>query len=477
MTFDFEERQGDLLESTSPTDSIVFTMTEDMKLTNKEIRSRLGQPQVQKKKVGQVAVQQQQKRFIFYLILKPKSYNKPSYGHLETCLIELRKACETFGVQSLAIPRELEEGLQDKYVKQALFDVFQDFSHLASHCESIQSIPSSEYAARHRRLYETLIDLDHQGFLMEGGATMRYYTNIDWELTERPFLILLLRNDTLETGIQMVLFSPTFESTKAAKKLEEAKLPASIHHQILTWDEHQSPFDLVQSAVKDSKILVESNTRLFIFEGLERLLKIKMAPVSIRQLRMIKSEAELAILRCANEVTQMAIEAVRPFIKVGMNEREIQGVMTKALVAAGLTQTWVLALVDQDAALPHGDSGERQVQKKSVVLIDTGGELHGYQSDTTRTFFMAPKGFNQTIENVWYLVKEAQESVLNQISVGNTAAQVDLTARDVIEKAGYGPYFTHRLGHGIGLEMHEEPYMNKGNTELVLKPGMTFSVE
>lgn len=72
-----------------------------------------------------MAVQQQQKRFIFYLILKPKSYNKPSYGHLETCLIELRKACETFGVQSLAIPRELEEGLQDKYVKQALFDVFQ----------------------------------------------------------------------------------------------------------------------------------------------------------------------------------------------------------------------------------------------------------------------------------------------------------------------------------------------------------------
>ncbi|CAO3668824.1 unnamed protein product [Rhizopus stolonifer] len=352
-----------------------------------------------------------------------------------------------------------------------------DFSHLASHCESIQPIPSSEYAARHRRLYETLIDLDHQGFLMEGGATMRYYTNIDWELTERPFLILLLRNDTLETGIQMVIFSPTFESTKAAKKLEEARLPTSIHHQILTWDEHQSPFDLVQSVVKDSKILMESNVRLFIFEGLERLLKIKMAPVSIRQLRMIKSAAELAILRCANEVTQMAIGAVRPFIKVGMNEREIQRVMTKALVAAGLSQTWVLALVDQDAALPHGDSGERQVQKESVVLIDTGGELHGYQSDTTRTFFMAPKGFNQTIENAWYLVKEAQESVLNQISVGNTAAQVDLAARDVIEKAGYGPYFTHRLGHGIGLEMHEEPYMNKGNTELVLTSGMTFSVE
>lgn len=102
----------------------------------------------------------------------------------------------------------------------------------------------------------------------------------------------------------------------------------------------------------------------------------------------------------------------------------------------------------------------------------------GYQSDTTRTFFLGKKGFNQTIEDTWYLVKQAQESVLDHTIAGNTtAAQVDLAARHVIQKGGYGPYFTHRLGHGIGLEMHEEPYMNKGNTKLVLVPGMTFSVE
>ncbi|KAI9253622.1 hypothetical protein BY458DRAFT_493164 [Sporodiniella umbellata] len=125
MTFDFEERQGDLFEFVSPTDSIVLSMTEEMKITNKEIRSKLGQPQLQKKKVGQIAAQQVQKRFFFYLVTKQKTYNKPSYSSLEACLIELRKACESQDVQSLAIPRELEEGLQEKYIKQCLFDVFQ----------------------------------------------------------------------------------------------------------------------------------------------------------------------------------------------------------------------------------------------------------------------------------------------------------------------------------------------------------------
>ncbi|KAI9253621.1 RIO1 family-domain-containing protein [Sporodiniella umbellata] len=313
---------------------------------------------------------------------------------------------------------------------------------------------------------------------MEGGATMRYYTNIDWELTERPFLVLLSRNSSLPTGIHMTLVAPMFELTKAKERLGQANLPETIHTNLVSWNEHESPFIPVQSLMPNGSLLVESNVRLFIYEGLAQHLQlVQMAPVSIRQLRMIKSPAELALLRCANALTEQAIGAMRPYVKIGMTEQDLQSLQTRALVAAGLSNTWVLALVDEHAALPHGDSSEKKVKKDSVVLIDTGGELRGYQSDMTRTFFMADRGFNQTIQDAWYLVQKAQKAVLAETKAGYTAAQVDLTARSVINKASYGRYFTHRLGHGIGMEMHEEPYMNKGNTELILKPGMTFSVE
>ncbi|PHZ10090.1 Creatinase/aminopeptidase, partial [Rhizopus microsporus ATCC 52813] len=336
-----------------------------------------------------------------------------------------------------------------------------------------------EYATRHRRLHQALVDAKSDCLLMEGGATMQYYTNIQWDLTERPFLVVLFVDNTLPTGINMTVITPEFELTKAQKRLAEAKLPDDIQPTLVSWKEHESPFEGLRAVLpSETRVLIEPATRLFIYDGLRRLFPTDMAPIGIQQLRMIKSPAELSILRCANTVTEMAIRAVRPHVKVGMSEYDIQQLMTSALKKAGLTNTWVLALVDEHAALPHGDSSETKVKKDSVVLIDTGGELYGYQSDTTRTFFLGKKDFNETIKDAWYLVKQAQESVLDHTIAGNTtAAQVDLAARHVIQKGGYGPYFTHRLGHGIGLEMHEEPYMNKGNTELVLVPGMTFSVE
>lgn len=257
-----------------------------------------------------------------------------------------------------------------------------DFSHLKKHCKHIQPIPAAEYAARHRRLYETLVQLDKEAFVMEGGATMRYYTNIDWELTERPFLVLLRRQESLPTGINMTIITPTFEFTKAAERFKEARLPKEIQPTFVSWDEHKSPFEPIKSIVQEGSLLVEPTTRLFIFQGLEEEhLNVQMAPVSIRQLRMIKSPSELNILRCANTVTEMAIRAVRPHVKVGMSEQELQVIMTKALTAAGLSQTWVLALIDQHAALPHGDSSEKQVKEDSVILIDTGGELFGEYID------------------------------------------------------------------------------------------------
>ena len=128
MTFDFEERQGDLFQCITPTDSVIIGVSEDMKLSNKAFRQKisnqLSMVQAQKKSVGQVASVAHGQRHFFFLITRQKSYNKPSYADFEMCLVELRKHCEKLGVLNLAFPRDLDGGLQDKYVKEALFTVF-----------------------------------------------------------------------------------------------------------------------------------------------------------------------------------------------------------------------------------------------------------------------------------------------------------------------------------------------------------------
>jgi hypothetical protein len=128
MTFDFEERQGDLFQCITPTDSIIIGVSEDMKLANKSFRQKIGNQlslvQAQKKSVGQVASIAHGQRHVFYLITRQKSYNKPSYSDFEMCCVELRKNCEKLGVLNLALSRELDSGLQEKYVKETLFTVF-----------------------------------------------------------------------------------------------------------------------------------------------------------------------------------------------------------------------------------------------------------------------------------------------------------------------------------------------------------------
>lgn len=365
-----------------------------------------------------------------------------------------------------------------------------DFSPLEEYCSHIQPIQPNEYIDRHKKLAETLRDEEAEALVMEGGATMSYYTNIDWELTERAFMVIFQldeRNVTTSTGIRMTFVTPSFEAARALENLKKANLPTSIQPDIVEWLEHKSPFDAVKQVFgsnsnqkKIGRVLVEQNARLFIYQGVTNALPYKevdMAPQTIRMLRMVKSDAELNIMRCVNAVTELAIRSIRPYIKEGMTETDIQDIMSLALHKAGLTNVWVYALVDENAGLPHGDSSEKKVTDHSTVLIDTGGELLGYQSDTTRTFFMGKRGFNRTIEDAWYLVRRAQENVLNLVGPGMTCSQVDLIARHIINEGGYGAHFTHRLGHGIGKEMHEEPYLNQGNIGQFLAPGMTFSVE
>eukprot|EP00007_Cunea_sp_BSH-02190019_P003431 CAMPEP_0174247668 /NCGR_PEP_ID=MMETSP0417-20130205/42691_1 /TAXON_ID=242541 /ORGANISM="Mayorella sp, Strain BSH-02190019" /LENGTH=581 /DNA_ID=CAMNT_0015327529 /DNA_START=29 /DNA_END=1774 /DNA_ORIENTATION=+ len=200
--------------------------------------------------------------------------------------------------------------------------------------------------------------------------------------------------------------------------------------------------------------------------------------------RMLKSAAEIDILRCVNRATKAAIQAVAPLIRVGMHESELAQLLTEAQAAAGLSGVWVLSLFGANAAFPHGTEASVTLQEGMLALIDTGGELLGYQSDISRTFALGELS-NQTQLNAWLTVQQAQRSALDRIrwhlNSSVSLGSLDAEARRVVSQNGFGSadgyeYFSHRLGHGIGTQGHENPYLVLGNP-MTLLPGMTFSVE
>jgi len=271
------------------------------------------------------------------------------------------------------------------------------------------------------------------------------------------------------------IVGPAFERRTLLERVTE--------HELVLWREHEDPFTRLGAAfpgLARARIAVCPTTRQFVASGLERAWPEATwvrDDVVLGPCRITKQPAELERLRRANEVTQRAIAAVMARIEIGTLQSTIAGWVEQALRTAGLTEPWVLALVGPAASFPHGSEGDRAVGRGDVVLIDTGGSLHGYRSDITRTSVVGEP--SAALRRAWDTVARAQRAALAAVRPGVTTGSVDAVARAVMAEAGYGGddrYFTHRLGHGIGLEVHEPPYLVGGGTA-VLAPGMTMSDE
>jgi Xaa-Pro dipeptidase len=183
-------------------------------------------------------------------------------------------------------------------------------------------------------------------------------------------------------------------------------------------------------------------------------------------------------MRRASELTQRAIAAAADTLEPGMNGAAVAARMRAAQQALGLTDVWVLALIGAAAAFPHGDHDDVRIGSGDVVLVDTGGALHGYQSDTTRTWCVEGRP-SEKQQRVWSAVRDAQRRAFDAIRPGVRCGDVDRAARASLDESGFGGSyrtFTHRLGHGIGLEGHEDPYFD-GGSEVELQSGMTLSDE
>jgi Xaa-Pro dipeptidase len=307
--------------------------------------------------------------------------------------------------------------------------------------------------------------------VLASGTGLEYFTGAEWGLSERFFGAVLPREG------EPAWVTPAFEK---ARGLEQIQLGKDVR----AWEEHESPFALVASILRErgatGRVGIEE-TMPFTFANeiaaaLPGARVVSATPVTAG-CRVIKDAHELALMRRAGEITLRAHRAVFQSLREGMTQSEVAALSAEAHRRLGM-KGGSLVLFGPDAAFPHGTTRPRPLRGGDVVLIDGGGRLFGYCSDITRTgVFGAPPTDRQ--RRVWDVVRRAQQAAFEAAKPGAEAQSADAAARRVVEEAGFGPdykYFTHRLGHGIGMDGHEWTYLVRGNTSR-MRPGMCFSDE
>lgn len=318
---------------------------------------------------------------------------------------------------------------------------------------------------------------------LAGGASLFYFSGVRWGLSERLFLLVLpVRGEPF-------FIAPAFENARALEQIAGGPLAKSVR--ILTWEEDASPYSVVAAALKGKglatgRIGIEERMPFVFASGIGAALPgatiLSATPVTAG-CRMIKSANELALMRLANQVTLEAFQAAWKSLRDGMTQSEFAGLIGAAHQKLGF-DGGADVFVGAYSAQPHGSRQPQAIREKAIVLVDGGCAVEGYRSDITRTFVLGrPTG---KMTRIFEIVRGAQSAALSATRPGVACEAVDAAARKVITAAGYGPgykYFTHRIGHGIGLEEHEWPYLTAVNTlqehgrSIALAPHMTFSDE
>jgi Xaa-Pro dipeptidase len=281
---------------------------------------------------------------------------------------------------------------------------------------------------------------------------------------------------------EIVYISPAFE-------VEKLKTMTSFGEKIAVWEEDEDPTAIVTETVRalgypSGTIAVDEATPFFTFDGLRRAGNAYTFINSIdvtAGCRMIKSEHELALMQTAKNITLEAHKAAARIMREGITTTEVQAFITAAHRKLGSEgdPPFNAVLFGEATAYPHGVPYPQTLKQGDMILIDTGAPVDGYLSDITRSYVFGEPTKRQ--RDVWNLEKEAQAAGFAAAKPGNRCEDIDIAARGVINGAGFGPGYAtpglpHRTGHGIGLDVHEDPYIVRGN-EIPLEPGMAFSVE
>ncbi len=337
--------------------------------------------------------------------------------------------------------------------------------------DRIRPIAADEYRARQENARRLMKENGLDAVFVEGGTTLSYFTGLHWWLSERLFAMVLPQRG------EPFFIAPKFEEGRAREKLgSEVK--------VYTWEEHEKPIERIRAGLQDRGLLtakfgIEETTRYYAVEQLQQRLStltLSSATPVTAGCRGVKSRHEIELMQVANDITAQVYRQVQRELREGMSETEL-GAMISARYAEFGVEGDALVLFGEASAYPHGLTKDVLLKDGDVVLIDGGCKVEGYGSDITRT--MAFGKPSAKMQRVFEIVRGAQDAGLKTARPGVAAEKVDAAARSYIADHGYGPgytYFTHRLGHGIGMDGHEWYYLVGGNTR-PLMAGNLFSNE
>lgn len=334
-------------------------------------------------------------------------------------------------------------------------------------------ITVEERAARVARAAALMRAHDIDAVLVEAGSSLDYFTGIKWWRSERLTGAIITREGTI------FVVTPFFEEPSVRETLA---LPAEV----LTWNEDEDPLALVAAKLKPlrarPRVGIEETVRFFAVDRLGAALpgaEIVSGDPVVRGCRMIKSPAEIALMKTAADITIAAYRHAVPQIEAGMRPSDIGALINDATRQLGGNPEFALVLLGEASAYPHGSGKPQEVRPGEVVLMDVGCTLHGYQSDISRTVVFGEPTAKQKL--VWNQMRQGQQVAFETAQIGTEAGRVDDAVRAYYAKLGYGPGYklpgtSHRTGHGIGMDGHEPVNLVHGE-RTKLAPGMCFSNE
>ncbi|KAI0423389.1 peptidase M24, structural domain-containing protein [Xylaria sp. FL1042] len=328
----------------------------------------------------------------------------------------------------------------------------------------VPPIARSDFLARQRVLASALRAAHLDAFVAEPSASTTYYANISaaFHLSERPFLMVL------DDDAVFSYLVPQFETGRINVESQHMVFDGDAETAAIPWAEEENPYTVLARRLGPRRrVMVDEHLRHMIAAGLEAV-GIEVVPMSeeVRRLRSVKTNPEIAILRGINSFTRQLVRAVQGCLHVGLAQEDVVGAGQALFTRAGVGEGfWAIALFGSSAAYPHGGETGAVLRENEFVLIDIGSQLHGYGSDVTRTILPPGGVVSDELMGIWRTVLRAQTAGFAKMRPNETCSDVDAASRVPVEEQGYGPFYTHRLGHGLGLEVHEHPYLNGANRE------------
>lgn len=356
-------------------------------------------------------------------------------------------------------------------------DPTQVLNQLSNMTAGVAPVTTAEYQQRIERACQLMRQQGLAALYLNAGTNLLYFTGTHWYASERLVGAILTADGDLH------YLAPVFEIGTLAGFQE---VPGPVHG----WEEHESPYRLFMQLMDelgiaaDASIGLDEATAFFIVDGLQQLAgsrKLVNGAAVTAMCRRQKSAAELSIMQRAMDMTLVVHQAVAQILYEGISTREVEAFIDEAhrRVGAPAGSYFCIVLFGPDSAFPHGVKTPKPLAQGDMVLIDTGCRLHDYVSDITRSYVFGTPTPRQTA--IWQLEKQAQAAAFAAAQLGSPCGSVDDAARRVLTAAGLGPDYQlpglpHRTGHGIGLDIHEWPYLVRGNAT-PLQVGMCFSNE